>query len=773
MRHRKGLRPVWTLLATTACGIAGQAFAQSIPADQRDPSSTAVSGLEEIVVTATRRAENLQDVPLSVSAVGSAQLASRGISQTSDLVRTVPSLNINSQYGDTQPNFSLRGVGVANEFNTNTASPVGVYVDEVYQAYRITHGLQLYDLDRVEVLRGPQGTLFGRNTTGGAINMFTRQPKLQGSNGYVQVGYGNYDRKKAEGALEVTPVEDKVGLRLAMTYAKGDGFFKEITPATSFNNVRRYSTSNNMGARATLRLQPTDELSISLKLYYSRDNPIGAPLIAEGLIGGVPGTNFFGYSREQRGLRNNEFELDSLDRFFVRTIGGSANINWKSGDVTLTSVTGYSGAKFNFRLDNDGSPDSLFDARYTSKLTDFSQDLRVNYDGSRFHGVLGAYYGKDTSDALNNILVYNIYPDATSAATFNPGGANPALPATSLNAQYGYFQRRQSIAVYGEGTYSLTDSFDVTVGARYSRDKLQFLNAFSNFVQDVPGPVLFPAYQNINFTTKKGNFSGRVIANYQWTNEVRTYLSFSRGYRSGTYNGFAYSAASQIYFLPAERLDAVEGGFKTRFLQNKLQLNGAIFFYDYKNQQVNEVIGAVGFLRSLNASIKGAELELLARPIDMLTVRGSIGYLDSKYKKNQFLSGVDIGGGPLPYASKYTINAGGDLTLLKRDSGSVVLNGEVQYLSRFFFDPFSGRQPGFGGALLQPGANAYMRQKGYALVNGRLSYVADRFTVSLWGKNLFDKYYAVFGADTTDAFGSVLNAPGAPRTYGVDLTVRF
>lgn len=792
-----GRRPAFlaALLAATSVISSGSALAQTaagsapagsanVPPDAAPapdgPRTAAVasppkdSGLGEIVVTATRRSENLQDVPLSVSAVGGAQLATRGISQTADLVRTVPSLNISSQYGDTQPNFSLRGVGVANEFNTNTASPIGVYVDEVYQAYRIAHGLQLFDLDRIEVLRGPQGTLFGRNTTGGAINIFTKQPSLSGSSGYLQVGYGNYARKKLEGAVEVTPVSDKVGLRIAATFAKGDGFFKEVSPQTSFNHVRRYSSSDNVGVRATLLLKPSEDLTVAIKGYYSRDNPIGAPLIAQGLIGGVGGTDFFGYSRKARGLSKTEFELDSLDRFYVRTIGGSANIKYELGPVTLTSVTGYSNTRFNFRLDNDGTNNSLFDARYTSRLTDFSQDFRANYEGERFHGVVGVYYGKDTSDAVNNILVYNIFPDATSAATFNPGGGiNPALPPTSLNAQYGYFQRRQSIAVYGEGTYSITKQLELTVGARYSHDKIQFLKAFSNFVQDVPGPILFPVYSNVNLTGKKGNFSGRVIANYKWSDAVRTYVSFSRGYRSGTYNGFAYSDASQIYFVPPERLDSIEGGFKTRFFANRLQINGAVFHYDYKNQQVNEVIGAVGFLRSLNAQITGLELEVLTRPVSALTLRGSFGFLDSSYKKGQVLSGNDVGGNTLPYASRYTANLGGDLTLAKSDAGSLILNGEVQYVSKFFFDPFAARQPGHNGLLLQPGARDTLIQKGYALVNARASFVAKQYTVSVFGKNLFDKRYAIFGADTTDAFGSTLNAPGAPRTYGVEVTLRF
>ncbi|MEZ5689638.1 MAG: TonB-dependent receptor plug domain-containing protein [Caenibius sp.] len=198
-----------------ASGIAMPAFAQDGAAGQG--GGPAQGGLAEIIVTATKRSENLQNVPVAVSAISSDMLQSKGVFETSDLNASMPNLQVSSPYGQQQPNFSLRGVGVGTEYNANAASPVGVYVDEVYQAFRASHGQQLYDLEQVEVVRGPQGTLYGRNTTGGAINFITRKPKLDGTNGYLTLGYGNYDRYNAEGAVEFTPVTDKVGIRIAGT----------------------------------------------------------------------------------------------------------------------------------------------------------------------------------------------------------------------------------------------------------------------------------------------------------------------------------------------------------------------------------------------------------------------------------------------------------------------------------------------------------------------------------------------------------------------------
>lgn len=776
---RGAQRPV-RLLAMLLAGttlLPVQAHAQVANADEKvvQPSEMDGTGIGAIIVTATRRAENLQDVPLSVSAIGSAQLASRGVVQTTDLAAVVPNLKVNSQYGDTQPNFSLRGVGVANEYNSNTASPIGVYVDEVYQSFRFTHGLQLYDLERVEVLRGPQGTLFGRNTTGGAVSVFTREPKLQGANGYVSGSYGNYDRKKVEGAVEVTAVPDMLGLRVAVTRSEGDGFWKEVSPQTSRDNAESYATSDNVGIRATLLAKPAPNFEIALKGYYARDNPVGSPIFARGLMGGVPGTNFFGYSRETDGLDYDEYRLDGAGRFYTRVTGGSLRLNYEASEsLTLTSVTGYSEARFDLLTDNDGSPQDIFQPRYRANSTDFNQDLRLSYNRGPVKMLLGAYYGKDTSDSVNDVRAFNVFPDATSPAAFNPGGSvDPNAPPTSLNAQYGYVQRRESMALYGEGTYNVSDRLELTLGLRYTHDKLDFDNAFSNAYSDLPGTLLFPLYAPFSQTNKSDNLSGRVIVNYKWTDTLRTYASFSRGYRSGAYNGFAYVDQSQVYFLEPEKLDSYEVGFKSRFLQDRLQLNGAAFHYVYSNQQVSEIVGAVGFLRSLDAKVTGAEIELLAKPVPALTLRGSVGYLDTSYDDNQVLSGQDIGGNELPFASRWTLNFGGDLTLASFDAGQIVASGEVNYVSRYFYDPFNDEQPGFSGVLNQPGAEGYLTSPSYALVNARLSFVGEAVTVSLWGKNLANKRYFPVGYDVTGAFGNAIYNAGAPRTYGVEATIRF
>lgn len=735
------------------------------------------NGVGEIIVTATRRSENLQRVPISISAISSAQLASRGVTATNDLGSVVPNLQVSSQYGETQPNFSLRGVGVANEFAANTASPIGVYVDEVSQTFRYTHGLQLYDLDRVEVVRGPQGTLYGRNTTGGAINIITREPQLGDINGYVSAGYGNFNRYKVAGAFEITPVADQVGLRVAFTRSEGHGYFQEANPAQSYNHETSYGSLNDFGIRATLRIKLGDKLDISLHGFYANDDPVGYPLEQIGLIGansaGIGGTNAFGASRTQCCSSFNQVSLNSQGRYLTRDYGGSANIKYNIDDhFSLTSVTGYTASRYVLRIDNDGSQLNIYNVYYDSKGKDFSQDVRLGYDSSRFKAILGAYYGADSILSNNQVQAYDILPDATSLATFNPG------VTSSLNIAFGYDQKRKTQAIYGEGTYSLTDKLDLTVGARYTKDHLKFLNASSTPYTNFPGvPVApgFTLYDNLNLNNSYHNFSGRAILNYKWTDNISTYVSFSRGYRSATYNGFGFISASAVYFVQPERLDSLEGGFKTRFFNDRLQLNGAGFHYDYHNQQVQEVVGGVAYLRSLSGKEYGAELELLARPVRDLTLRGSIGYLDSHYNQaNPLLSGVSVAGNRLPFASKITLDGGGDLTVGRIAGGELVLSGEISYKSKFFFDPFNDNlRPNPTGLYGPTNKTNMIQSPGYALVNGRFSYISKRLTIGVWAKNILNKEYFPFGYDTAAAFGSVLLSPGTPRTYGADATFKF
>lgn len=823
-------------------------------------------GLNVIIVTAQKRAQNLQDVPAAISAFSADDLVQRGVSQTSDLMGSLPNLQVTSAYSDTQPNFSLRGISVANEFSASTASPVGVYVDEVYQSFRASHGQQLYDLERVEVLRGPQGTLYGRNTTGGAINFITRKPDLSGTNGYLTLGYGNYNTFRTEGALEVTLAEDRAGLRAAFSRVKGDGYTYNPTLDQDFAN------KSSIAGRLSLRLKPVDTVDINIKAYAAKNDPRQDIPYGIGYLDGR--TNAGGYSRFDprpelggRILGENEVQADTAGEYFTKSRGASLTIEAELSDgITLTSITGYDEGDYRLSpFDCDGSPIDICAIRYDSSSENFNQDLRLTYDGELVKVIAGAYYGKDTIDTHNQpdffgflrptlsglgipggydnipIAVGNSlstvpafaldptlqpgdagfcapvvinpsgYFDARTLIAFNADVAttNSAVGTTYQNACFAegappfgpiaadqYFTlSRPSTAIYGEAAFDLTDRLSVTLGLRYTWDKVKYRNA-STVLYGLDGttpianlvPYSYPYDANaptVSQSQSSGELTGRLVIDYEIADDVMGYVSYSRGYRSGTYNGLAYQDVSQVYFLDPEKVNAYEIGLKSRLMNNRMQLNLAGFYYDYSNQQIAQIVGATSFLRAADGRVFGGEAEMAFQASDAIRFDASVGYLDSKYTGNAIDPNdpasltLNINGNPFPNAPKWTASAGVDVTAVDSGPHKFQVRGDVQYMGRYYFDPFGSYgqdpcdQPASGSLVLAATPEIACGNPSYVLVNARATYTYnDNLSVSLWGKNLTDKFYYVYGLNL-NAFYQDYFARGAPRTYGVEATIRF
>ncbi|MBW8811805.1 MAG: TonB-dependent receptor [Caulobacterales bacterium] len=831
-------------------------------------ATTEAIGLEEVVVTAQKRAENLQDVPAAVSAITGSQLAARGVTETSDLMGTVPSLQVTTPYGRTQPNFSLRGISVANEFSASTASPVGVYVDEVYQSFRASHGQQLYDLDRVEVLRGPQGTLYGRNTTGGAISFFTRRPKLAGNSGELTVGYGNYNTWTAEGAAEATLVPDVLGVRIAATFAKGDGW--QYNPLQK----RDTGTTDTRAARISVRWKPTDALDVNFKAYASRDNPWAANPYAGGQLANRQ--DALGYSRFDpqpllggRLLKDNEVAANSGGHYYTSSKGLALNVAYELSDsVTLTSITGYDTGKYrNSPFDCDGSPNDVCSLRYFSSSKNFNQDLRVNYRSDRLTVVAGLYYGVDkvrthneidffgvlrplllgagvpggffnaaiaTPDSIGVLPAFLLNPALTPTSpgfcapvTVNPHGFLDARSLIALQADIAasnsggggfggaisaacraagappfgpilgdqrFTVERPSEAIYGDASFKVTDRLTVSAGLRYTRDKVKYLNGRTTLL-NLAGTAIVastipysfpydPALPAVEQRQSANRLTGRVNVAYAFADHVMGYANYSRGYRSGSFNGLAYQGTNQVYYIDPETVDAIEGGLKSRFLDGRVQLNLAAFYYDYTNHQVTQVVGATTFTRSASGRLYGAEAELAVQASESLRLDAALGLMRSKYRGNA-MDPADpssptrnVNGNPFPNAPETTFNAGADWTLYDGEKGKLTLRGDVSYMGKYYFDPFKDYgqkpcdKPAPGFNILQAGPDIACGNPGYWLVNSRLTYERGNYALSVWGKNLFDKNYYTYGLNI-DVFGLDYLNRGMPRTYGVEARVRF
>ena len=733
-----GTAPAWAM-AIMLASVSGAAMAQ-----QADG---------EIIVTAQRRSQALLDVPLAISAIGGDALQQKGISNSADLASAVPNLQVSSPYGSTQPNFSLRGISVANEYNSNQASPVGVYIDDVYIAARTSHGMGLFDLDRVEVLRGPQGTLFGRNTTGGAINFITRSPKLSGNTAYVEGGYGNFDTFRAQGAIETTMVEDQLGARIAVNYEKGDGQIRNVHPGGRDGN-----SIDNLQGRLSLRVNPDGgPLDVKIRAYAGRSR--GAQAAIHGLLPFREGLGFFEVNENRMGLNKTD------------AWGVAANVSYElNPEITLTSITSYDGGKQNLQQAADGSPLDVLDINWQSKFAQFSEEARVNYDGESLKLVGGAFYGWDRTITDNR---------------FNIGGA--IAPGVNGGFFQHYRQERRSYALFLQGDYNLTKQLVLTLGARYTWDKAHYRDGFAYlFAGDLGGPDLplastvpcpgqpgacaYDPSATYNLDGDNKALTGRVALSYTFDNDVLVYASYNRGYRSGAFNGGSYTSSAGINYVAPERVNAYEAGVKGRFLDNLLTLSAAGFYYDYKNQQLQDTRpGPVAFLvNAPKSEIYGAEIEASIRPFDGFVINASGGWLHATYKTLE-LQGADLSGNDLPFAPRWTATAGIDWKIVDTGSDAVTFSPSVNYFSRQYFSPFNTvNAPGTGQL------NSELQQGGFAKVNAALAWEHGPVQLRGWVNNLFERKTYGYGLDLRGAgFPYNFLVPAAPRTYGVSARFTF
>lgn len=697
-------------------------------------AQTAASAeIEEIIVTAQKISESLQEVPLSVSAFSAEGIEALMWRSGIEISSQVPNMLTQSPWGDTQPLFSLRGVSSA-DWNPNQASPIGVYVDEVYLAPTFMHGMQLYDLERVEVLRGPQGTLYGKNTTGGAINFHTKIPQFE-TNGYLTATIGNFNRRELGGAFETVLKEDVLGIRAAFSYIKADGYVENLLPDRPDGG-----DINNYAARISLRYQPGENLDLIFKMHAGRSRPEENYGVLHRDF--VDQEDFAGYNEAGLSFWQNEAGSDSEKE--VSTQGASLKINKEFENLTLTSITAYdSGSFFSFG-DDDGSPFQLTESLFDTDAKQFSQDLRISSESnSAFSWIAGLYYMQDT---IENMAIYNFYDDNI-------------LGLDVFRASPTYKQIRTSFAGYFHSTYSVTDDLSLTLGLRYTDDKTELpeLTIVETYGTDVyisvnPQPVT--SFSNNKVTFKLG-------VDYHINDGVMVYANYSQGYRAGAINAGALSPDT-ISITEPEEIEAVELGIKSRFLNDSLQINAALFNYDYTNQQFLTIIPPAFNQSLLNAGesrLSGGELELLFAPTEFLMIQAGIGILSSEYKQLE-IDQIDLSGNELIATPDTNLNLAVDYEIPLGNTGSVQLHVDGVYVADQFFKE-----------------NNIDRVKGdaYSLLNAKVGFVSadGRYTVSLWAKNILNEEYYIYIWDYDAFVGYDYTIGGMPRTYGLEVKFYF
>lgn len=727
-----------------------QAWAQDASAQPQDQQAVEGGSADEILVTAQRRSESLMSVPIAVSALSGDTLTKRGIDQPTSLASIVPNLQVNDSTGGAEPNFTLRGVGLGNDYSSNQASPVGVYVDDAYLAFRATHGAQMFDLERVEVLRGPQGSLFGRNTTGGAINFITRKPELSGGQGYVELGYGNFNDVRANSALEGTLVDSVLGIRAAVSYDRHDGYVENVFPG-----ARDLQSTDNLRTRLSIRLKPSENLDVDLRLFANRSRQIQPGVIAIGT--GPDGANpISGYKRGTLGFY--EISSDNPHKNKTNSQGGALTVKLDLNDaITLQSLTSYDTAASLFGQDVDGSPIKILETFFDSDYSEFNQELRLVYDSNHVQAQGGVFYGRDRVSINNKYVILEFLNDLGVPP-------DPTLAAGGATIDQAYRQVRISKAAFGQLDWKATSSLALTLGARYTEDTARYENgtsfigdfAFNPIVQVIgaPGAPLERRGKNRALT-------GRAAIRYEFDSGVLAYASYSRGYRAGTFNGSGYLSPTQIDFVAPERVNAYEAGLKGRFLDGALSLAAAAFYYDYTNQQIQDQIGPVAFLRSAGGStLKGFEIESTIRFSPKASFNGSVGYTDSKYDELT-LQGVVLDGNKLPFAPALTASGRFDLTVDGIAGGQVTLSPGITYTSSQWFTPYNN--------ALNYGI---LRQGAYAIVDATVEWKNGPWSVRVWGKNLANQNAYSYGVNLS-SFGFQYFNVNQPRTFGVAVRRTF
>jgi iron complex outermembrane receptor protein len=720
---------------------AGLVSAQETTSGPAAEEKGAEPGLQEIVVTAEKRKERLQDVPIAITAITGDTLDRAGARNISDLTASTP--NVNFQPVSVVPSGAItfiRGIG-ERSVDPLVDQPNAINIDGVY--IQGSHGalFDTFDLDRVEVLRGPQGTLQGRNATGGAINLFTRRPSLAQMRLRGEVDYGRFNTWTAKAAVDGPLMQDKLAAKLAVMSTDSDGYVRNVF-AGGHSGGRKYTD-----VRFGILYTPTSNFDVYLSGDYVIDNSQQTP--AHNV------TDASSYPRSQTGgqglsLLCSAFAQCTPDpHYVVRSDYTARNYthqallsltaNWQLDAVTLTSVTGYKRLPDHVRLDLDFTPLSFLRVQdqYTADRT-WSQEVRVasNNGGGldmsgRLNWVAGVYYLNDKWDFVEHVCL-------------------PILGVTCDLPDAIRGQTLRSYAAFAHADYKLTDSWDLFAGGRYTNDK-------KDYEQAVPAPVAGHR--------SWGKANGEAGARFHISPDTMAYVRFAQGYRSGGFNN-----TGQTY--DPETVNAWEIGLKSLEWNRRLSVNAAIFHYDYKDLQ-RDVVGpsntppfyVEATRNAAKAKIDGAELEATAVPLADLTLRASIGYLNAKYDKyvdnvvgaGGALTPVDNSALRLPYSPKWTTSAGGDYTVHTAPA-ELTLSANYQYRTRFTTNPGD----------LPVGA-----QSGYGLLNAslRLAPESQHYSVTLYGENLTDRYYIVAGENNGGL--NLYQVEGMPRTYGLRVTAQF
>ncbi|MGE3598724.1 MAG: TonB-dependent receptor [Dehalococcoidia bacterium] len=734
----------------------------------------AVTELQDIVVTAQKQEERLQSVPIAISAIGGSDIDALHATTLQGLQGSVPNVQINN-FTNTPNNavIFIRGVGVI-EVDPFAGNTVSVVQDGVPQYFSYGALLDLFDVDRIEVLRGPQGTLFGANSTGGVINVVTRAPTGE-FGGHAEASYGNYNRLDLKAALDVPLVDKVLAGKISAISSGRDGYFHNIVDG------QRVGKRDMKALRGALRFTPTDSFEGTFLAEYTRSRNDSPTQANGGLVGDlgylapgtlVPGALLPMYVQPCQSIND---RCHAPDEYLTASNGvpsignmdnyrGALTLNWIGtalGDVT--SITGYKHFQLREFTDQDTTPLTLVNTNRRTRGWQFSEELRTTFDvGSSLKFLFGGFYMKTHYDHFMNVTLDVVVPGLRQYNTQD--------------------QDNWSASFFGQGYFQVTDRLRLLAGMRYMHEKTSMLATVDTLL-NLQGPALLVQRGDLgpgeislggiapSASKSWDNVSWKVGADYQATDDLLAYVSYARGVKSGGFVG-RLILPSDIGPYNPEKVDTVEVGLKGDFLDKRLRANAAVFYTNYRDMQVAQTYfiqnpdgtssNGTTIFNAAKSELKGFELEITALPVDGLVLSGSVAYLDAKYKHFDYadpLGGtLSLKGYKLQNAPKWTTSASASYSFPVA-TGTMMASARYNYSS----SKYNSSVTLAPRALIQP--------THYVNANLDWSPGDERWTIGLWVNNLFDKRYIQSVVDAPGFYDNI--GYGSPREYGVDFKFKW
>ncbi|WP_084399138.1 TonB-dependent receptor [Henriciella aquimarina] len=728
-----------------AAAAQAEATAQTETAGQED----SVARLGQVTVTARRREESLQNTPVAVTALDSSALEDRSLTNLQDMAQYVPSMvSAKSGTGGGAGQFFLRGVG-QGDYTVNVDPGVALYIDGVYYARTQGANLEFVDLDRVEVLRGPQGTLYGKNAVGGLINFVTRRPDApEQTKG--KIGVSSRNGMRGEFAFNRELVDDKLYIGGSVVGLTQEGFMSSKADPDDASplgmSVGRFGDRELLAGRGSILYTPNSDVSFLLRGDQSHKTGTSQPVILRGVGPGTPTDDFL--SDEQRENLGSFDDLYSQYRApdEITSNGVSLTSEFSFGGVDLKSITAYRTLEQDTGMDYDGIDASIAEQRAYVDQNQFSQEFQLSgaLFEDRFNWITGVYYLKEENEQVLTV-------DATAAPNTLSGGT---IQVQNID------QEGESFGVFVNGDYDLTDRISLNAALRYSyetKDIGRMTTRYTDISLDTPIVTLMDRQDDDGW----GQYTPSVGIDYQLNNNVLLYAKYSQGFKSGGFN--IRPAPSDEDTFDPETVDSVEIGAKTELLDNRVRLNVALFDNNYEDIHLLAREGASIFtFNGGSAYTRGAEVELDAQVTRSIRANLGVGYLDTELeevKPGAALVGI-VEGNRLPYAAEWTVSGGIEHTFDLTPDSLIRTRLDGSYRSDVSYSATNSELD---------------RAKGYTIINGRITYERGDLSLSLYATNLFDEeYWALLGNNSTSPVtGYAYGVPGDPRNVGLELGISF